>query len=390
MMGFHSIRRTGGSERRSGGERAQFRGTGRGRHRCRTRHRPGLRHPARPPGRRRRGQRPGRVAWTGSVRTRAWPPTVAAEIVGAGGAAIADASDVSTPEGGRSLIEAAVERFGRLDILVNNAGIIRWAGLPEADTENLARHLAVHVLGIVQHDPGGLAPHGRPGLRPHRHDHVVGSVRAAEESLLRHRQGWGDRAHPQPHHRRRPSRHQGQPHRAGAPSPGWPARPRRRVQPAGRPLRGCRPTSWLRWSASSPTSPARSAARSTPPASGGSPGSSSPRRRGMSTPRPSRPSRTWPEHWADHQRRDGVLRPRRPHGLVGRLHGPSPPERRRSHCPLAGRPPADRSARSRRGPLAQRAGTGPGRALSRLRPGGDRPSGPEGLGGRPLSDRPAP
>jgi len=73
--------------------------------------------------------------------------SVAAEIVGAGGAAVPDASDVSTPEGGRSLIEAAVERFGRLDILVNNAGIIRWAGLPEADEENLASHLAVHVQG---------------------------------------------------------------------------------------------------------------------------------------------------------------------------------------------------------------------------------------------------
>lgn len=72
---------------------------------------------------------------------------VVSEIVGSGGAAIADASDVSTPEGGRSLIEAAVDRFGRLDILVNNAGIIRWAGLPEADAENLAGHLAVHVLG---------------------------------------------------------------------------------------------------------------------------------------------------------------------------------------------------------------------------------------------------
>jgi NAD(P)-dependent dehydrogenase (short-subunit alcohol dehydrogenase family) len=72
---------------------------------------------------------------------------VATDIVGTGGAAIADASDVSTPGGGRSLVEAAVERFGRLDILVNNAGIIRWAGLPEADTENLASHLAVHVLG---------------------------------------------------------------------------------------------------------------------------------------------------------------------------------------------------------------------------------------------------
>jgi NAD(P)-dependent dehydrogenase (short-subunit alcohol dehydrogenase family) len=73
--------------------------------------------------------------------------SVAEEIVGAGGSAIADTNDVSTAEGGRSLIDGAIDRFGHLDILVNNAGIIRWAGLPEADIENLASHLAVHVLG---------------------------------------------------------------------------------------------------------------------------------------------------------------------------------------------------------------------------------------------------
>ena len=38
-------------------------------------------------------------------------------------------------------------QFGRLDILINNAGIVRWGGFPEADAENLARHLAVHVGG---------------------------------------------------------------------------------------------------------------------------------------------------------------------------------------------------------------------------------------------------
>src|SRR5215204_5524525 len=55
---------------------------------------------------------------------------VAAEIVAAGGAAIADGSDVATTAGGDSLVAAAIERFGRIDIVVNNAGIIRWAGLP--------------------------------------------------------------------------------------------------------------------------------------------------------------------------------------------------------------------------------------------------------------------
>ena len=73
--------------------------------------------------------------------------TVAAEIVAAGGAAIADNSDVATAGGAQVLVDAAVEQFGRLDILISNAGIIRWAAFPEADADNLASHLAVHVGG---------------------------------------------------------------------------------------------------------------------------------------------------------------------------------------------------------------------------------------------------
>jgi NAD(P)-dependent dehydrogenase (short-subunit alcohol dehydrogenase family) len=72
---------------------------------------------------------------------------VATEIERAGGRALADASDVATEEGGRSLIAAAIDAFGRIDIIVNNAGNIRWGGLPEADLDNLDRHLAVHVRG---------------------------------------------------------------------------------------------------------------------------------------------------------------------------------------------------------------------------------------------------
>jgi NAD(P)-dependent dehydrogenase (short-subunit alcohol dehydrogenase family) len=60
---------------------------------------------------------------------------------------VADASDVASVDGANAVVATAVERFGGLDVLVNNAGIIRWAGFPEADEENLASHLAVHTVG---------------------------------------------------------------------------------------------------------------------------------------------------------------------------------------------------------------------------------------------------
>jgi NAD(P)-dependent dehydrogenase (short-subunit alcohol dehydrogenase family) len=73
--------------------------------------------------------------------------TVAAEIVAAGGVAIADTNDVSAVAGAQALIDAAVAQFGRIDILVNNAGIVRWAAFADYDAENLAAHIAVHVGG---------------------------------------------------------------------------------------------------------------------------------------------------------------------------------------------------------------------------------------------------
>lgn len=72
---------------------------------------------------------------------------VARDIVAAGGRAVGDTHDVSTPDGARSIVDTAVETFGRIDILVNNAGIVRWAGLPDVDLDNLERHLAVHLAG---------------------------------------------------------------------------------------------------------------------------------------------------------------------------------------------------------------------------------------------------
>src|SRR6185503_21261640 len=50
---------------------------------------------------------------------------VVAEIRAAGGTAIPSYDSVSTPEGARAIVEAAVKAHGKLDVLVNNAGILR-------------------------------------------------------------------------------------------------------------------------------------------------------------------------------------------------------------------------------------------------------------------------
>jgi NAD(P)-dependent dehydrogenase (short-subunit alcohol dehydrogenase family) len=73
--------------------------------------------------------------------------TVAREIREAGGAAVADTSSVSTPEGGEAMVARAVSEFGRLDVVVNNAGILRDRSFGKLDWADLDAVLDVHLKG---------------------------------------------------------------------------------------------------------------------------------------------------------------------------------------------------------------------------------------------------
>ena len=51
--------------------------------------------------------------------------SVVAEIVKAGGKAVANYDSVASPAGGESIVKTAIDSFGRVDVLINNAGILR-------------------------------------------------------------------------------------------------------------------------------------------------------------------------------------------------------------------------------------------------------------------------
>jgi NAD(P)-dependent dehydrogenase (short-subunit alcohol dehydrogenase family) len=72
---------------------------------------------------------------------------VAREIEDAGGVALANTDSVATPEGGRALVVAALEAFGRLDIVVNNAGILRDRAFHNLRPDDLDLVLDVHLRG---------------------------------------------------------------------------------------------------------------------------------------------------------------------------------------------------------------------------------------------------
>ena len=69
------------------------------------------------------------------------------EIKGAGGEAVASYDSVATPEGGKAIVQTALDTFERVDIVINNAGILRDAAFKNMDAEKLEPVIDVHLKG---------------------------------------------------------------------------------------------------------------------------------------------------------------------------------------------------------------------------------------------------
>jgi NAD(P)-dependent dehydrogenase (short-subunit alcohol dehydrogenase family) len=69
------------------------------------------------------------------------------EIVAAGGEAIANGDDVADFAGGKRMVEAALDAFGRLDVVVNNAGFLRDRMFVSTSEEEWDAVIRVHLKG---------------------------------------------------------------------------------------------------------------------------------------------------------------------------------------------------------------------------------------------------
>ena len=69
------------------------------------------------------------------------------EITGAGGEAVANYDSVSSPEGGKAIVQTALDAFGTVDIVINNAGILRDSSFAKMTDTELRPVIDVHLLG---------------------------------------------------------------------------------------------------------------------------------------------------------------------------------------------------------------------------------------------------
>ncbi len=73
--------------------------------------------------------------------------TLAREIEGKGGRALAIKADVADPDAVRGMFDAAAAAFGGIDVLVNNAGIMKLAKIADSDDALFDQQVAVNLKG---------------------------------------------------------------------------------------------------------------------------------------------------------------------------------------------------------------------------------------------------
>ena len=87
------------------------------------------------------------AARDGSGASTAAADKVVEEIRSEGGTAVANHDSVDTVAGGESIVNSALNAFGKIDILINNAGILRDQSFVKMDEKSWDAVVAVHLKG---------------------------------------------------------------------------------------------------------------------------------------------------------------------------------------------------------------------------------------------------
>jgi NADP-dependent 3-hydroxy acid dehydrogenase YdfG len=84
--------------------------------------------------------------------------TLVDEITQAGGEAFARAADVTDAAQVQALVDAAIEKYGRIDVILNNAGVMLHSPLERRKIDDWNRTIDINIKGVL-HGIAAALPH---------------------------------------------------------------------------------------------------------------------------------------------------------------------------------------------------------------------------------------
>ena len=94
--------------------------------------------------------------------------SLAEELIGSGGKALAVATDVTHSEQVKRLVDAAVKAYGRIDVMLNNAGLMPHSPLERLKIDDWDRMIDVNLKGVLY----GIAA-ALPYMKQQKAGHII-------------------------------------------------------------------------------------------------------------------------------------------------------------------------------------------------------------------------
>jgi NADP-dependent 3-hydroxy acid dehydrogenase YdfG len=94
--------------------------------------------------------------------------SLAKELTGKGGKALAVSTDVTQFDQMKKLVDAAVQQFGRIDVMINNAGLMPHSPLERLKIDDWNRTIDVNLKGVL-YGIGAALPH----MKQQKSGHII-------------------------------------------------------------------------------------------------------------------------------------------------------------------------------------------------------------------------